>query len=278
MVRSFSVVEEKTTATRYIGKVTVQFVPQQVRALLRRAGIAYAEAIAKPALVLPVVADSATPLWPDDAGPNAWYEAWSRIGPENRLLPVNVPLGDLGDTGLIDKRGALDFDTAALEKLAARNGADAAMVAVARPGDGAVQAELLIHGGPLSGRRYRASGEVPAEREARVAALRELAATLLRQAEADWTRANLLRFDEARSLQVAAPISGLADWVTIRDRLSRVAAIQTRDLLSLSRSQAVLQLDYVGDINQLSTALAQVDLALEQAPPGGLTPWTLSLR
>ena len=53
------------------------------------------------------------------------------------------------------------------------------------------------------------------------------------------------------------PISGLEDWVRVRERLAALPAIRTVNLVTLSLQEATIELDYLGSIDQLKTSLAE---------------------
>lgn len=70
-----------------------------------------------------------------------------------------------------------------------------------------------------------------------------------------------------QSLKAVVPIDSLADWLDVRRRLGSVAAIRQVALLSLSRRQAEVEIDYVGSADQLRSSLAGVNLALAGSNP-----------
>src|SRR3546814_9953719 len=65
---------------------------------------------------------------------------------------------------------------------------------------------------------------------------------------------------------VFVPLDSLDDWLTVRRRLEGVAAIQETSLTTLSRREAQLEIDFVGDEQRLTRALAQRDLFLALRP------------
>jgi len=70
------------------------------------------------------------------------------------------------------------------------------------------------------------------------------------------------------------PVRSLQDWVAVRDRLAAIPAVRSSRLLSLGRDEARVEIRYVGDAEQLRTALAQRDLELDGADPD----WVLQRR
>ena len=89
-----------------------------------------------------------------------------------------------------------------------------------------------------------------------------------------WKQDNILRFDQAMVLAVALPIRGLSDWVDAKKRLSAIAVIQGMDLVLISRDEVRINLHHIGEIEQLTLALAQADLALFEEKGG----WILNFQ
>src|SRR5690348_8790050 len=75
MIRDFEVANERRSTVRYLADYTFRFRPDQVRQVLRNAGIPFAETISKPVTVLPILTQgSSSVLWDD---PNPWRDAWA---------------------------------------------------------------------------------------------------------------------------------------------------------------------------------------------------------
>jgi len=130
LVDSFEVEEERTSPVRYVGSMTIRFRPAAVRTLMLGSGIRYAEVRAKPVLVIPVDETGGAPaLWQRET---PWRAAWDALEPQEGLLPVLVPYGDLADVTDIGVEQALAGDEAALRRIADRYGAGS--VAIARLG------------------------------------------------------------------------------------------------------------------------------------------------
>jgi hypothetical protein len=68
--------------------------------------------------------------------------------------------------------------------------------------------------------------------------------------------------------------SGLADWLALRDRLTRSPAVRQLEVVSISGRSAQLLLHYAGSPEQLAQALALQDVELV-ADQGF---WRLALR
>jgi len=270
-VQGIEVEREKISSVRYLGDLTVRFKPDAIRALLRTAGIPYAETASKPLVVVPVYRNGdATLLW-DDANP--WLAAWSAHVAPGGLVPFIVPLGDLSDIAAVTADDAVQGTTAKLDALAHRYNASDTLVVVAAPtqpagldvtethyASGQLQRTDVIHVAGQAG-------------EAADAFLARAVAEVQGQVEQNWKTENLLHFDHEDMLTATVPFHDLAEWVSVRRKLGDSAMIRGIDILSLSKSQAVLALHYLGEVGQLKLALDQKDLDLAQ---DGVN-WTLRM-
>jgi hypothetical protein len=289
MVDNFEVANEHMSAVRYLADYTFHFRPARVRRLMQEAGIAIgaspqaANAAAgnspagipaenatggRPAVMLPVFKDGAAPVLWDD--PNPWRDAWAqrpaRPGPA-RLI---VPLGGAAELTVIDAPQAIAGEAEALGKIAAENGGGDAIVTLAT---------VDRHGDELAGlavtvKRYRQGQLTSTQAETFSRNPGESESDFMRRA-VDGTAAAIERAPSQVAagrgpparLTVTVPISGLAEWVAVRDRLAEVPAVRKVDLLSLNRQRALIEITYSGTPEQLKESLADADLDLGGGDP-----------
>ena len=280
MVAGFEIDGELVSTTRYRASLTVDFDPTEVRRLLRESGIAYAETVSKPVLVVAVQRDpGGTTLW--EVG-NRWRRAWEERPPHGGLVPILLPLGDIIDLGTVDAARALASDTEALAALGELYGTSEVAVAVAGlSGSAAVAKPSAPEGedteGPAAGRaltlslrRITAGGNGAIEKtlvgradESERALLERGTDRIVTLLEDAWKAANLIRYGEDHALQATVPITSLGEWVSIQQRLATLAMVAAVEIDSLSVREARLTLRYHGTADQLRLALDQNDLALE---------------
>jgi Uncharacterized protein conserved in bacteria (DUF2066) len=275
LVRDFEVNSEKVSDVRYLAHLQIRFKPDAVRALLRTASVPFAESMSRSLVVLPVLRSAAAlRLWDD---PNPWRAAWAQAPPTDGLVPLIEPKGDNADINDIGPEQAIARDPDRIAAIAGRYGAAGALVVYAS------RREVAQGGRPVldvTAVRSDAANDqtlvqsfVAADGEsddAFYARVQEVVETAI---EDSWKRANLLRFDSPRGIEVSVPLKDLADWVAIRRRIAAISFVRASGVRSLSRENAVLSLQYFGDEDQLAGALAQRGLALEE----GATGWTLRL-
>jgi len=282
LVASFEVANERMSTVRYVADVTYHFRPAEVQRVLQKAGIALggeggADA-GKSLVLLPVYQSGATAVLWDDSNP--WRDAWVQQPGGSGAARYRVPLGDAGDIAAIDAARARSGDAAALVKIARQNGADEALVALAVPrGPPGSPAGLDV-----TVRHYRAGQAVddhsdsvtasPGERRDQF--FRRAAGVIAADIESGWKKAGLPGYDQQGSLTAVLPITGLEDWVRVRERLAALPAIRKVGLVALSLQEATIEIEYLGSIDQLKASLAEAKLDLIRGDPQGASPQSTS--
>ncbi len=275
-VQDFSVGNERTSDVRYLAELTFRFRPGPVRELLRYNGLQHAETMSKPVVVLPIfgVEDEAV-LWGEA---NPWLAVWAARPPGGWLVPLIVPLGDLGDLTAVDAARALKGDVEALGAIARRYGAEDVLITqsvlLGNPevGLGSLQVGTVRLG------RYAQQTTVDTYRQPAGGTVQDLLALAADSVDAAvqeaWKQGSLLRPGSQRQIAVTVPASQLAELLEVKRRLVGVAAIRGTEVTSLSRSKTELAITFVGEEAQLILALAQSDLNLTLHPGIG---WELRL-
>jgi len=260
MMASLSIEEERTGPGRYIGRLTIRFLPDKVRAALADADVAFTEDRAPAVVVVPVwLGPDGPEVWTD----NPWHAGWLAINAQDSLVPLVIPLGDLTDSQTLAARQALDGERAGLEALRTRYSADAVIVAVAAPlDDTTIRATLTgetAMGALDFDRTYTADEGGLAV--AAAAAAREFHSAML----ADWrTSRPQVRPAAVQSIRVALPVASLEQWNDLRARLVATPGVAGVDLSSLTAQGAIVRLAFSVPFPDLQAELAvrRLDLAL----------------
>jgi hypothetical protein len=284
LVTSFEVANERMTAVRYVADYTFHFRKPELDKALQAAGIALAQAKsaggdtappvapdfgAKPIVVLPIYdAGGSASLWDD---PNPWRDAWAGIPAGKGPQRLMVPVGDVADIGAIDADRARSGDAAGLSAIAERYGADEAIVAIAVPRTAGGKSDGL----DVTARRYRQGQFVDVHADSIDAQPGTAGDDLFRRAAdriatdigTGWKDAKPAGGDERGSLVAVLPINGLDDWIKVRDRLGSLPSVRKVELRSLSRQQATLEIQYVGDLDHLKSSFAGINLDLVHGDP-----------
>lgn len=260
-VRDFSVETERSSSTRYIATLSVRFNPAAVRKLLQGAGIAYAEPRNRVLVVVPVFkpAGGRAVLWDD---PNPWRVAWTGLG-GGGLVPVVVPTGELADVQSISVEQALAGNPEAMQGVAARWRTSDVLVAVAALSASGKSLEVNLIASPGAPKPFDALSYPLGEGETVDALLTRAVRDIDRGIDTVFKQPNLLQFDRAGTLSTLVPLTGIEDWLAVRDRLGRVSQVRRWELVSLSKAEAALVLHTVGEQEQVNAGLASAGLRLD---------------
>ncbi len=280
MVQSYAVQEERTSATRYVGKLSVRFNAMAVRNLLKSYSVAYAEVRSKPVLILPIDQTGGGPvLW---QAQTAWRQAWADLPPPAGLVPIAVPYGEAQDVADIGVEQAMAGDASALRRIAERYSAgDVAVASVAGTLESGLTVTVTLY--PASGTAESfvfAQSPLPPPAQApgsdsKPAAtvnpmLQAAVEGIVHRLEERWTAATLISVGAEGSLTLTVQFADQAGWQETRKRLASIPTISQTSVSSLSRHGGVIDLRFNGNLDQLRTALAQRDLLLEQGTDGAI--------
>jgi uncharacterized protein DUF2066 len=268
-LKSLSIEHETSAPGRYIGKFTVRFLPDKMRALLGRYGVVVPAAQA-PAVVI-------IPLWNPPDGPqlwedNLWRQAWLDLGAEQALVPLIVPLGDLEDTETLAAAEALAENPIKLEAVRRRYNAAGVLVATAAPADGnGILAAITgrIAQGKLKFSKTYTSEEGTREASAALA-VRRIQALMIEnykrqkaKATAEATASDAAS-GPSHSLPVAVPFSSPSQWNRIRSRILDTPNVIGVDVSTLDSSGAVIRLMFTDSIGVLQANMQDTGLNLSQ--------------
>lgn len=265
VVAGFGIDEERTSATRYIGKITVTFRADAVRRLLQDNKLPYSETASRPVLLVPVwQAAEGAKLWEAD---NPWREAWlKRPETEGGLVPLSIAPAMTNGPSLERLYGNPDE----LRGLMRRGNFDDALLVAATlqqadPGNIRVDIQIQHQGeagflGTTEAFTAQYSFTGGTQEETLLSAAIEIG----RRIEARWKAASVIDLEKQGQLSVAAGFDGLADWNRLRNALAAVPIVRKVEVLQVSHRDAQLLLDFYGEVAQLSTALAQRNIVLQQ--------------
>ena len=218
--------------------------------------------------MLPIYTDEAgnSNLW----GPtNLWLAPWSLKAPNVSLVPMVLPTGDVSDTdGLVGDPGAG-------RRPAAPDRAGAALRRGRRAGDGSArlaarrrrQAEFRDHRHALQPRSAAAASPTASRaiRRPSTSLLAQSADRTIAWVQSQWKQANLVDASKQSTMTVEVPIATLKQWVDIKKQLGGVPSLKSVRMVSLTRSLAILDISFLGDVPQFQRSLAQQDLSLATA-------------
>ncbi|GIK49552.1 MAG: hypothetical protein KJZ75_02715 [Hyphomonadaceae bacterium] len=257
MVLSVDVEEERRSATRYIGRLTVRFNPELVRAHLSQQGFSIVDARAAAVMVAPVSVAGA----PEETAA-LWREVWTRGGFGNELVPVEVAPAEL--------QGAPAWDAAA--PFAQQSGTTTALFAILRVQGATATAQLV----EVNANARRDRGEVAARIQgsddaALRAALASLADQASTQLQNEWkARAVTSSSAQRGRISASALYSDQRQWERIKQALEAAAQTLVSEIRieAVGRDGALVSFSFTGDEGQLAAELGRRGVRLENGAMG----------
>lgn len=266
LMQSFEVINEHSSAVRYIGEFTINFNEESLQDFMSNRNLRIVEYASAPVIVLPLYGSgNRWILWDS---PNPWREAWLDADIDNALVPLIQPMGDLSDISTLSVRNAAVRDHASLRRLMLRYDAGAAVLVIAEAEGESYSSprglNLLVIRHEANGEQsdFRMSisaneGETPRDffERAMYSVLEEL--------NNKWKDSTAIDTAvENGNIEVYSQISTLRNWVEIQNRLREVRLVSDVTIEELSRNEVRFNLDYRGNEEQLRAALAQAGLVL----------------
>ncbi len=265
MLKSLSIEEESISPGRYIGKLTVRFLPERVRPIFGKYGVELADDQGPPILIIPVWSDPAgAKLWED----NPWRLAWQSLRAERSTVPLIVALGDAEDQKLLTTIDVTEADALKFEAIRRRYDVKSLLVATAEPAvTGGIN--VRIEGDSPIGRvkidkTYKDdTGDIQASANAAVGRFHDL---MLGKYRSDLAKLAAAKEEEAaakrgpQAVPVAVPFASVSEWNGLRSRILSAPGVVGVDVSSLGGDGAVIRLLYRGRVDSLAGGFASAGL------------------
>lgn len=240
MIRALNVDNEKRSANRYLGDITVAFNPSQVQQFLRAQGLTMMSNQSRERLVLPVM--DGTSVWSD----NEWVRAWQNSAFSHALTPLKGLTPGSGSESLASTTSIIGADMATLRRVGQRFGVDQILIAKAGRGAGGYRVNLVDVA--LDSGQKRSLGSVTAS------SLTGATRAVLDKVEDDWKSASVSLANNAEPVTVSVLYRSHSDWIALQKAINGSAQIQDARLDALSKDGALMTLTY-GDFDRLKNEL-----------------------
>ncbi|MBL4854699.1 MAG: DUF2066 domain-containing protein [Robiginitomaculum sp.] len=251
MIRALEISNEKRSANRYLGDITVAFNRAAVEQYLRAKGLRLIDTQSRKRLVIPMMQD--TGLWE----PNPWSHAWRETNINNVLTPMQTITPNTDVFRIVANPDASKLDMKTLQSIGRIYGVQQILIVNARLQNGGYSSSIVDVS--LDAGSSRNLGRV------RGFSAAETVAQVVRKVEDDW-KANSVQAVDARTITL--PVSILyrthADWIELQDVINGSAQIRSAQLIALSKSGAMMYLSYGGDMERLRNELAFKGVSLRK--------------
>jgi hypothetical protein len=263
LVRSYSVHDARSSTTRFVASMTYVFNANAVRRILQQANIAYADATARPLLVIP--------LGPGWYPSSPWTRAWKDPRFAHGSVPLVLPLGDAVDTPALS---ALHFDSEIwqdIEPLASRVHAAEAYLALVVP----QRSQMIVkirRLGPGSSPSIHDVVVPVGPKTPPAKAFGTVADATASTVIGSWKARSVVDFGKKSRLVASMHFDSLQQWSAVLQKLGGVSTISEVNVEAMDIGEARIAISYAGSADQLSEQLGHEGLTLAEA--GG--EWSLT--
>ena len=251
MIRALEIANEKRSANRYLGDITVAFNRSAVSQYMRAMGLTLVATQSRERLVIPILEGEA--LWSS----NGWASAWQEANIEHSLTPMQAITPRPALNGIITDPYAEKLDIKALQAIGQVFGVQQILIAKARPNYPGYSVALTDVA--LDSKTSRNVGRVSGS-----SAMEAVMATV-GAVEESWKESVVGNVSTA---SVVLPVSVLyrsqSEWQQLQDVINGSAQIRSARLEALSKSGAMMALTYGGDLERLRNELSFKGVSLKQ--------------
>ena len=240
MIRAMEIDNEKRSATRYLGDITVAFNPSAMQAYLGQAGLTMISSQSRDRLILPLSNGRVDTQ-------SVWFQAWEKSGAQHALTPIRALSADQAASL---PQTALDLNT--LKQIGASYGVQQILIADDLGGfvnvtdialDSGQRQEFNVNGGPIA---------------------------VISKLENEWKQASVSVAASAVEMPISILYSSHSEWLRLKEAINGSAQIQDARLDALSKDGALMTITYGGDINRLRNELAFKGVDVREDPNLGV--------
>lgn len=248
MIRAISVDNEKRSANRYLGDLSVAFNPRQVQSFLRDQDLTLVTSQARPRVLVPVIFSA------DDTSASqtqAFVNSVSSGRYANALTPISA-VAEIRSFAPTQNELAAIGEQFGVKQVLLVEGASAGQ------GYSAALTDYSLDTG--QSRRLRVAGALSPD---------GLASQLVTQLEDDWKEASVTLASDATTSPVSVLYGSLIEWQKLQDAINGSAQIQDARLDALSKDGALMTITF-GDFDRLVRELQFKGVQVRRDPDIGL--------
>ena len=245
LIRSMEIDNEKRSATRYLGDITVGFNPSAMQAYLRQAGLTMISSQSRNRLVIPLSNGDI-----DTQSP--WFTAWAKSGSQYALTPITALTETQALSLPVPVAAIAALDKDALRQLGAALNVQQILVANDLGGyvkvadislDNDNRRSFTVNGGPSA---------------------------VISELESDWKQTAMNVAANAVKMPISILYDSQSEWLRLKEAINGSAQIQDARLDALSKDGALMTITYGGDIGRLRNELAFKGVDVREHPSLGV--------
>ncbi|WP_409433424.1 hypothetical protein ACJ3XI_02665 [Litorimonas sp. RW-G-Af-16] len=238
MIRALEINNEKRSANRYLGDISVAFNPREVQSYLRGLDLTLMSSQARSRLIVPIGSDS----FAEGFAVNRFGHALTPLTPSG-MVEVSTP------------------DETRLQGLAAQYGTQQILLVEELGGRGvsATVTDMALDAGTK--RSFTVTG---------ASSSADLADKIVARLERDWKAASTTSAQADVTSVVSVLYDNHAEWLRLQQAINTAAQIKDARLDALSKDGALMTVTYGGDMSKLQTELRYKGVDVRDDPKLGL--------
>ncbi len=243
MVRDVSVSNEKTTATRYMGTLSVRFKTAAVQSFLKAQDIPFQAALPTPLLMIPVYRNGDVLLGLDDANP--FFAALKQSVPTGQVYQFRIPAGDEAETAAVASVLA-GGDVSVLHPLAQKYGVSRILFVSVTQADTLYRVETYVY--PEA--RVPEAGVVFSltdDRTKPVTVAQDVLNDLVRYLDKTWMKKQESRDAKKEKIEAIIPLNSVTEMGRLQKELKRIRGVENATVKGIQNKQLLVELTFVGD-------------------------------
>jgi len=244
--------DEKIGKGIYRAHVTFHFDEERLGGMLDSSGIEYIHHPSNPVLLIPIHQKGENIyLWED--GENKWYEAWKSKNNIGGLSDIILPMGDIDDVQQLKIQDIYSQNTQRLKKIAQRYEASGILIAYYEESQDSLQPSQNIRLVYVTeeGKLFNIPTVLPPSSLPQTPYMIQAISKILQSLESFQKQLTHSKSRSIQSLVFTSYLSGLQEWLKIRQALDQLSPVRKIKILSLSRTKVKISLSYIGSVNYL---------------------------
>ncbi len=247
MVRDVSVSNEKTTATKYMGSVSVRFKKAAVQSFLKSQDIPFKRQLPPPFLLVPLYQNDTGLVGLEDGNP--LFASLKQSVPSSAVYQFRIPAGDTTEAeavrAVMDNREAVALHPV-LQKYGVSN---ALFVHVIQKGE-TYQVKTYVYPTTRSS-DAEVMFTVTDDRTRPVAVAHDLLSDMARYMDKNWTEKEQARHVKKEKMQVVVPLKSVTEMGHLQKELKRIRGVDNATVKGIQNKQLLVELTFLGDAETL---------------------------
>ena len=263
-VDAIEIQSEKTSSSKYIGNITINFSERKILNFLNNNNIKFTSLKSKPLLILPIYKFAGvTYLWEKK---NIWRNIWVNNANNNDgLIPIKSSEGKFSDFIYFNQDQAIKKNLTNLELLAKSHNTTGVLIAILKKKFNRDKSKIVFN---LNLSIYRFDGEKNSNYEESTEiyineysenTLNDIKLQVENFVNQQWKTANVIS-SQKKLQKITVIFNSLNDWINIKKIINDISIIDRYNISNFSHDKAIINLSFSGNLNQLKVAFKQSDL------------------